>query len=266
MKLLLLPTIFSLLLNFGQNPPAKDPHGELTATPTSVKPGGMVTLRWKTQNATAVYLSGVGKVEPNGSRILKVSYTQTFVLIFENEKGAISAVASVEVKDAPLDKTFPTEQQQFKDLQTFTYRGKSRVPLLDRILRVFKDEMRLDVREYRGNRRHTFITARSERGVLRRRKDRQEKIRKRAISYRVVVFWPNKVADGPNQPSEYTYTLSSWNQYFDAGEKAWGTEEDEAAYGPAIDKLRASLAPGTSTSKPGRRREGRKRTMRRSDL
>ncbi|HWZ45175.1 MAG TPA: hypothetical protein VNW97_16990 [Candidatus Saccharimonadales bacterium] len=57
-----------------------NPTAELWATPPNVEIGGSSTITWTTKNADAVNISGIGEVEPNGSRQVRITQTTTYQL------------------------------------------------------------------------------------------------------------------------------------------------------------------------------------------
>ena len=57
------------------------------ASPTSISQGASSTLSWQTENAQAVHISGIGRVELTGSMRVHPSETATYDLIAENEQG-----------------------------------------------------------------------------------------------------------------------------------------------------------------------------------
>lgn len=76
-------------------PPA--PTANLTASPTSVTAGEQVTLSWKTTNATAVSIDGLGEVAPSGTRNVTPSVSTTYHLVAKGDGGSTDAYGRVTV-------------------------------------------------------------------------------------------------------------------------------------------------------------------------
>ena len=57
--------------------------------PQSVKAGDSATLSWKVENANSLLISGIGKVDAEGSRRVSPLSTTRFTLIAENSSRGI---------------------------------------------------------------------------------------------------------------------------------------------------------------------------------
>lgn len=57
------------------------------ATPTNIQPGESSTLSWTTANGAEVEISGIGRVEPNGSRVVTPSQSTTYTLTVRGGDG-----------------------------------------------------------------------------------------------------------------------------------------------------------------------------------
>lgn len=67
------------------------------ATPMEITPGDQVTLTYQVENATDVTISGVGRVEPNGTSTVRPTANTTYTLTARNPQGEISVPLVVAV-------------------------------------------------------------------------------------------------------------------------------------------------------------------------
>jgi peptidoglycan-associated lipoprotein len=78
--------------------PALQPTVTLNASPSSVSPGGTVTLSWSSTNATDLDIEpGVGKVSPQGSTPVNPTQSTTFTITATGPGGSATASANVSV-------------------------------------------------------------------------------------------------------------------------------------------------------------------------
>ena len=71
-------------------------------SPSSISRGDSATLSWQTENAMAVHIEGIGRVELSGSMPVRPSQSATYILIAENEQGKhIRKEATVAVRVNP---------------------------------------------------------------------------------------------------------------------------------------------------------------------
>lgn len=78
-------------------PPAQ-PTVTLNASPTSVDPGGTVTLSWSSTNATDLDIEpGIGKVAPQGSTPANPTTSTTYTITATGSGGSATATAHVDV-------------------------------------------------------------------------------------------------------------------------------------------------------------------------
>ena len=83
-------------------PPPEQPTVTLNASPTSVNPGGSVTLSWSSTNATDLDIEpGVGKVAPQGSTPVNPTSSTTYTITATGAGGSATATAHVDVNAAP---------------------------------------------------------------------------------------------------------------------------------------------------------------------
>ena len=101
--------------NSGVNPASLGPVAASTAAPTAtftadpvaIDLGQSVVLNWRTQNATAVTIDGVGSVPVNGTQTVAPSTSTNFHLTAKGDGGSVEANVRVTVR-VPVAPTAPT--------------------------------------------------------------------------------------------------------------------------------------------------------------
>jgi peptidoglycan-associated lipoprotein len=76
------------------------PTATLTADPLAIDLGQSVVLNWRTTDATAVSIDGIGKVNPNGTQTVSPSTSTNFHLIATGDGGTVEANVRVTVRVA----------------------------------------------------------------------------------------------------------------------------------------------------------------------
>jgi peptidoglycan-associated lipoprotein len=98
-------------------PTAPAPTVQLTATPTVISAGDQVQLSWRTTDATAVSIEGIGDVPTSGVKTVTPTQSTTYHLVARGEGGSADASARVTV-NAPVAVTVPTNtmsaEEEFK--------------------------------------------------------------------------------------------------------------------------------------------------------
>jgi peptidoglycan-associated lipoprotein len=99
--------------------PAAAPTAAITADPLAVDLGQSVVLNWRTQNATAVTIDGIGEVPANGTQTVAPSSSTNFHLTAKGDGGTTEANVRVTVRvpvapTAPAPETDMTSEQLFK--------------------------------------------------------------------------------------------------------------------------------------------------------
>ena len=79
-------------------PPATAPTATLTADPVAIDLGQSVVLNWRTQNATAVTIDGIGSVNVNGTSTASPSTSTNFHLTATGPGGSTEANVRVTVR------------------------------------------------------------------------------------------------------------------------------------------------------------------------
>jgi len=93
------------------------PTAQITATPTSVSAGDQVQLSWRTTDATAVSIEGIGDVPTSGVKTVTPTVSTNYHLVARGEGGTAEASARVTV-NAPPAVVVPTNtmtaEEEFK--------------------------------------------------------------------------------------------------------------------------------------------------------
>jgi peptidoglycan-associated lipoprotein len=88
--------------------PTPAPTANLTADPLAIDLGQSVVLNWRTTDAAAVSIDGIGKVNPNGTQTVSPSTSTNFHLTATGDGGTTEANVRVTVR-VPVAPTAPTE-------------------------------------------------------------------------------------------------------------------------------------------------------------
>jgi len=96
---------------------APAPTAQLTATPAVISAGDQVQLSWRTTDATAVFIDGLGDVPTSGVKTVTPTQSTSYHLVARGEGGSADATASVTV-NAPPAVVVPTNtmsaEEEFK--------------------------------------------------------------------------------------------------------------------------------------------------------
>ncbi len=84
------------------------PTATITADPAAVDLGQSVVLNWRTQNASAVTIDGIGEVPANGTQTVSPSSSTNFHLTAKGDGGTTEANVRVTVR-VPVAPTAPTD-------------------------------------------------------------------------------------------------------------------------------------------------------------
>lgn len=74
------------------------PTASITADPVAIELGQTVVLNWRTLNATAVTIDGIGQVNPNGTQTVSPSNSTNFHLVAKGDGGTTEANVRVTVR------------------------------------------------------------------------------------------------------------------------------------------------------------------------
>jgi peptidoglycan-associated lipoprotein len=119
---------------------APAPTAQLTATPASISAGDQVQLSWRTTNATAVSINGIGDLPTSGVKSVSPAVTTTYRLVATGEGGTANASAEVMVSAPPavvVPTTTLSAEEEFKasvqdaffDYDTYDIRGDAQATL-----------------------------------------------------------------------------------------------------------------------------------------
>jgi peptidoglycan-associated lipoprotein len=72
----------------------------ITATPSTITPGGSATLTWKTTDASNVSIVGLGQVASSGTQTVSPTQTTSYHLVAQGDGGTADATATVAVSGA----------------------------------------------------------------------------------------------------------------------------------------------------------------------
>jgi len=77
------------------------PTAQITATPTLISAGDQIQLSWRTTDATAVSIDGIGDVPTSGVRTVTPTVSTSYHLLARGEGGTAEATARVTVNAPP---------------------------------------------------------------------------------------------------------------------------------------------------------------------
>ena len=83
------------------------PTASITADPLAIDVGQSVTLNWRTTNATAVSIDGIGQVNVNGTQTVSPANSTNFHLVAKGDGGTTEANVRVTVRVGELPGTNP---------------------------------------------------------------------------------------------------------------------------------------------------------------
>jgi peptidoglycan-associated lipoprotein len=116
------------------------PTAQITATPTLISQGDQVQLSWRTTDATAVSIDGIGDVPTSGVKTVTPSTSTSYHLVAKGDGGMADATARVTVNLPPaveVPTTTMSAEQEFKsevqdiffDYDTYDIRGDAEATL-----------------------------------------------------------------------------------------------------------------------------------------
>ncbi len=91
-------------------PSAPAPTASITADPLAIDLGQSVVLNWRSQNATAVTIDGIGEVNLNGTQTVSPSNSTNFHLTAKGDGGTTEANVRVTVR-VPVAPTAPAPEK-----------------------------------------------------------------------------------------------------------------------------------------------------------
>lgn len=88
------------------------PTATFTASPRAIEPGQSTTLAWRTTNATALSISGIGVVQPDGQQSVMPATTTTYTLTATGLNGTTQASTTVIPVNVIFSDSFDRPDQQ----------------------------------------------------------------------------------------------------------------------------------------------------------
>jgi len=210
---------------------------DLRASSSVVRPGESVLLTWEGDpTLTSVYVSGVGLVDRNGMRTVRLRESTAYTLVAESPLGVRTDTVTIRVDGGRGSSQFPQEDDpRFSFPVTSKVQTLPYTQLLARIENVLQDDLKFSVRPLpipgSGMR---FITTLSLRSELVR--PEETKIGGRRLAYRVDV----EPAAGTNA---LRYTIHTLVEFRRKLEQTWRVDEDENIHRQSADVLRRRVAP-----------------------
>jgi hypothetical protein len=204
--------------------------------PQSIKAGESAVLSWKVENANSLLISGIGRVNAEGSQQVSPLSTTKYTLVAENPSIVSSKTVDLMVSGGRGSDEFPQDYSLYRYPVTYRRSTASLVTFLEQIRGILQDDMTFSVRgpQSEGT-RYLFITNRSERGYLMQPDDARNRIGRRRISYIVEVE-----PIGANA-KEFNYTIKGLIEYKRRIEATWRIESEESMYRAESDRLNGRL-------------------------
>lgn len=224
-----------LLLASPARPPGET--ARLSLVPETIEAGAEAVLSWRVDNATQVFILGLGRFGAEDSIVVSPTTTTTYTLVAEGSFGVVTKQAILTVEGGSrggLD--LPMDFERFEYPLRIKWEGPSFVDFLDHVHGVLQDSMRFSVHAFQTpDERVTFVTNLSNRSHLVR--EGESRIARRRLSYLIEAEAPDS-ASGPIR-----YTLKTLIEYQRRIERTWRPEHDETMHRAEAERLRAYLQP-----------------------
>jgi hypothetical protein len=206
---------------------------ELSVQPVTTEANQPATLRWKTKNATGVYITGLGKVGAEGAQVVHAAQTTDYTIFAEGKSGVVTKTVHLEIAGSKGRDEYPA-LDSFKFPVSSSHQPQSFTAFQDQVQRLLQDEMKLIVYTLpsaAGN--FILVTGYQQRGDL--VQPNETRIKARRISYFVEVEKDAKPGKG------YGFTVKTRIEYQRKLESTWRPEEADAICRPEVDKLRERI-------------------------
>ena len=231
-------SLLTLLLLLAAPPP--DDPVRLRVVPETIEAGAEAILSWHVDDATQVYILGLGRFGADDSLRVNPAETTTYTLVAEGSFGIATKQVTLTVEGGPRDGDL-LDFDRFDYPLLITWEGVSFVDFLDHVHGVLQDSLRFSVRAFQTpDKRFTFVTNLSNRGHLVGEEERR--IAARRLAYLIEAEEPD-TASGPIR-----YTLKTLIDYRRRIERTWRPEHDETMHRAEAERLRAYL---NHTTRPG---------------
>lgn len=214
---------------------AQVPTAWITVEPSEISLGDTAVLTWRTSGATETFVSGVGRLPPNGRSAVTPQATSHYVLIAEGPAGVATAEQILVVAGSKGGDEFP-EQSRFRHPLSFAMRASSFPALVERFHAILQDSLRHTVMLTHGAGQVLRFVTNSREGSDLVGPD-EERIGRRRLAYEVELPQPGK--DG-----EVRFTIRSLIEYQRRIERVWRPEPKDSLYDVQSRKLEQLLGVG----------------------
>lgn len=204
-----------------------------TSERQSIQHGQETTLHWKVSGAESVFISGIGSVSAEGTKVVRPETSTEYTLIAEGASINSVTKLKISVEGGRGDDDYPKDLDRFKYPIRLTKTASSLPEQLGRIHTILQDEMSFSVKEFQTNEGFFFLTNSSQRDHLVDNSERR--IRARYISYLVKVGKP----DGAS--NQVSIVISSMIEYIRGGESTRRLEMTDTLYRQEAERLRAKI-------------------------
>jgi hypothetical protein len=215
-------------------PEAVPPLVTFNASRAQLDVAGIVRLRWSIENATSVYISGIGVVSATGEREVEVSATTTFWLLAEGTDGVASKQVTVAVRGSrgtDIDVSRIAYVRQLED----NLPAADLATLIDHLKRLLQETLRSPVSGPLTEENTTVLrTDLADSPAL--VTPAESAIGARRVSYQIRIF-------STGRAGQYHYSMSTAIQYRRKIERSWYWESASSPlHRQAADALRARIA------------------------
>jgi hypothetical protein len=195
----------------------------LSAEPKTIQAGDTVTLTWHVPSANSAFMTGIGRVSPNGSTKIQPSHTTKYTLISEGPNGIQTDSAEVQVTGSRGDSNScpGNSSEQFRFPITYKLEIPSLITYLDKLHRVLQDTLTLSVEESEisGQSQFRFVTSCAV------RTDLVDQLKEPQIGFRRVAYLVEvQKIDSPTL--KITVTIKTLVEYRRRIESTWRIQGD----------------------------------------
>jgi hypothetical protein len=80
---------------------------ELAVQPLTTEANQPATLKWKTKNATGVYITNLGKVGAEGTQVVNAAQTTDYTIFAEGKSGVVTKTVHLEITGSKGGDAYP---------------------------------------------------------------------------------------------------------------------------------------------------------------
>lgn len=205
----------------------------LKAEPAEISAGASTLLTWQIDGTQSVYLSGVGLVQPTGSRSVSPPLTTNYFLIAQDGTAVAVHSVRVTVNGTKGGDEFPSDLDRFI-YPISTTASISTVALLGKIRHILQDTLQFSLKEYtQPDGAFIFLTNVSERPSLKQKEDKG--IAARRIGFRIDVLKP---LDKDNRITCQIRTLIDYRRRI---ERTWRPDPEDKLHREQADLVRQKI-------------------------